>query len=350
MARKVRIGVLGAGRWGPNLIRNFHSDPASTVVAVADSNRSRLELLKERYGDVRLTTSSGEVIGSDDVDAVVICTPTATHFELASKALKAGKHVFVEKPLAREVKECETLIRLASKARRVLFVGHVFVYNAGVQAVREYIRKGALGKIFHIQVRRTNLGPVRTDVSALWDLASHDLSILDYWLGEMPTKVSAVGGRFLSGDLEDTVFATYTFPSKTLANIHVSWLSPKKVREITVVGSKKMLVWNDMQLERPLELCDLSITVDSVSGEPAGEVVDTFQAFRSSIHEGETVVPKIALNEPLSAECKAFLKALKDPKSSLSGGLEGKRVVQALVATDASIWKNGREVEIGYSR
>ncbi|MBI3556949.1 MAG: Gfo/Idh/MocA family oxidoreductase [Deltaproteobacteria bacterium] len=349
MTEKLRIGVIGAGRWGPNLIRNFHSDPASVVVMVADQSTVRLQVLKERYPDIAVTESADEVFANPAIDAIVICTPTATHHELARKALENGKNVFVEKPLARTVAECDALVALAEKARKILFVGHIFVYNASIQVIREHIRKGDLGKIFHVQITRTNLGPVRNDVSALWDLASHDLSILQYWLGEMPVRVSAVGGRFLSNKLEDTVFATYTFANNLLANIHVSWLNPKKVREITVVGEKKMLVWDDMNLDKPVQIYDKKITIDSDQATGADRsIVDTFAGFRASIHEGETFVPKIGVNEPLAAECKAFLRAVKDPSTSLSTGYQGKLVVQALAATDLSLKENGREISISY--
>ena len=349
MAEKVNIGVIGAGRWGPNLIRNFQSDAGSRVLAVADQSEVRLNVIRERYPDVAVSNSADDLFKNKDIDAVVICTPTATHYELAKRALESGKHVFVEKPLAKSSVECESLIALSKKAGKVLFVGHVFVYNASIQVVREHIRNGALGKIYHVQITRTNLGPVRSDVNALWDLASHDLSILHYWLGELPSRVSAVGGRFLNANIEDTVFATYTFPNNLLANIHVSWLNPKKVREITVVGEKKMLVWDDMNLDKPVQIYDKKITIDKlVADRPDNSIVDTFVGFRASIHEGETFVPKVGVNEPLTAECHAFLKAIKDPATSLSTGEHGRVVVQALEATDISMRENGAEVRINY--
>lgn len=346
---QLRIGVIGAGRWGPNLIRNFDSHQSSKVVMVADTSRERLSLLSERYPSMRLSEKADDVLNHPEIDAVVICTPTVTHYELAKRALENRKHVFVEKPLAHTVEQCDSLVSLAKKNNLVLFVGHVFVYNAGIQVVRESIRKGELGRIYHLQITRTNLGPVRSDVSALWDLASHDLSILQFWLGEMPVKVSAVGGKFLGSDVEDTVFATYRFRDNILANIHVSWLNPKKVREITVVGEKKMLVWDDMNLDKPVQIYDKKITLDKlVDRQPENTIVDTFVGFRASIHEGDTYIPRIGPNEPLAAECAAFLKALREPSTSLSTGEHGKAVVQALVATDESLKQNGREVEIKY--
>ena len=342
--KKIRIGVIGAGRWGPNLIRNFHMNLNSEVVAVADQNESRLKLIEERYADIATTTSVDIILSDPLIDAVVVCTPTATHFELAQAALNNKKHVFVEKPLARTNDECATLVKLSHKEKRVLFVGHVFVYNAGIQAVRRYIEAGELGKIHYVQVSRTNLGPVRTDVNSLWDLGSHDLSILQYWLGTLPISVSAVGGRFLSKTIEDVVFATYRFPNDVLANLHVSWLNPKKVREIVIVGEKKMLTWDDMDLNNPIRIYDKKVTIDQ--GDKT--LVDTFMSFHANIYEGDTLIPKIQLNEPLLAECNAFLQAIKKPATSLSTGEHGMQVVQALTATDESLLDRGREVKIEY--
>jgi predicted dehydrogenase len=342
--KKIRIGVIGAGRWGPNLIRNYYTNLNSEVAVVVDQNEARLKLIEERYPGVATTTSTDLLISDPMIDAVVVCTPTVTHFDLAKAALENKKHVFVEKPLASTSEECATLVKIARKEKRVLFVGHVFVYNAGIQSVRRYIESGQLGKIDYIQILRTNLGPVRTDVNALWDLGSHDLSILQYWLGKMPEAVNAVGGCFLNNKIEDVVFATYRFPGNILANIHVSWLNPKKVREIVVVGEKKMLTWDDLDLNYPIKLYDKNISIDS----PDNKLVDTFMSFHANIHEGDTLVPKIQLNEPLLAECNAFLEAIKKPATSLSTGEHGLQVVQALEATSQSLRDKGREVRIDY--
>ncbi|MBI4925391.1 MAG: Gfo/Idh/MocA family oxidoreductase [Bdellovibrio sp.] len=341
---RVNVSVVGVGRWGPNLTRNFYSNPDSFVVSVADKDITRLKLLEPHYPGIIITESADVIFKDSTVDAVVICTPTAMHYELAKKALENNKHVFVEKPLARDSKECKELITLAKKMNKVLFVGHIFLYNAGIQAVRKLIQNGDLGKIFYYQITRTNLGPIRTDVSSLWDLASHDLAILNYWQNAMPTKVSALGGRFINPGNEDTVFATYTFSNNVLANIHVSWLNPKKVREIVIVGEKKMVVWDDMDLSNPVRIYDKNVTVDR----PESALVDTFAGFRASIHEGDTLLPKIRINEPLYAECDAFLKAVRDPSSCITPGEQGLAVVQALEATDRSLRENGKEIPINY--
>ncbi len=350
--KKKKIGIIGVGHWGPNFVRNFHTHLKSTVAMVSDTNTKRLELIAERYPDIKLTQTADEVISHPDLDAVVICTPTVTHYELTKKALEKGKSVFVEKPLATDYKECKELVTLAEKAKRLLFVGHIFVYNKSIQTVKKYIDQGELGHIYYIYATRTNLGPVRQDVSALWDLAPHDISIFQYWLGCTPDKVSARGGHFLSTSREDVGFATYHYPSKSLgtgqdssilANIHVSWLSPKKVREIVIVGEKKMLVWDDMDITNPIRIYDKKIVVDNP---PQNQLVDSFMGFRASIQEGDTLMPKIQMNEPLSAECTAFLEALDDPSKSLSNGRHGADVVKVLQATDLSMQKGGAEVRI----
>lgn len=342
---KIQIGVIGAGRWGPNLIRNFDSHRDSAVIAVADSLPARQKAIKDRYPNLTVTGDAQEVLNNPNVTAVVICTPTASHYELTKTALENGKHVFVEKPLATTGAHCAELVRLAEKQKKTLFVGHVFVYNAGIQAAARYIRGGELGKILYVHATRTNLGPIRTDVSALWDLAPHDISILQYWLGELPDSVSALGGKFLNPrGVEDVNFATYRFPSGVMANLHVSWLNPKKVREIVVVGEKKMLVWDDMDINHPIRIYDKAVIVDRGDD----KIVDSFVGFRASIHEGDTLIPKLQLNEPLAAECNAFLEAVRNPASSLSNGAHGAAVVSALEATDVSMREQGRAVEIRY--
>ena len=339
-----RVAVIGAGHWGPNLIRNFSVLPHSTVTAVVDTNPSRLRAVRERYPAVEVTDSANAVLHRDDIDAVVLCTPTKTHFKLARSALESKKHVFVEKPMATTAAECRTLEETAGRTGRLLFVGHVFVYNAGIRAVKRYIESGELGDVNYLHFTRENLGPVRADVSALWDLAPHDLSIIQFWMGRMPESVSAVGGYFLNAERADSVFATYRFGNGVLANLHVSWLSPRKVREAVVVGNRKMLVWSDMNLTHPLTIYDKRVVLDAPEDEH--ELVDTYLGFRGRIAEGDTVVPKIDLNEPLYAECEAFLKAIGDPTTCVSGSYEGRVVVEALEATEKSICAGGSPIPI----
>ncbi len=334
MQKKIKLAVLGAGRWGPNLIRNFSSSAQAEVVCISDKNQARLSLLAEKYPGISLTEDAESAIHRSDVDAVVICTPTETHFDLSRKALLSGKHVFVEKPLAQTGDECQQLVDLAKQKKLTLFVGHIFVYNAGIQAARDLIQSGELGKIFYIHATRTNLGPIRTDVNALWDLSPHDISILNFWLKKVPESVTASGACYLNKNIEDVVFSTYYYPDNITANVHVSWLNPQKIRQFLVVGEKKMLLWDDMDLQKPIKIFDKRVSAPDIS---ATAVVDTFMGFRTSIVEGETFIPRVALNEPLKEECEAFLQAIRDPASSKSTGVDGLAVVKVLEATTESL-------------
>src|SRR3954452_14788015 len=236
----LRIAVIGAGHWGPNLIRNFHNHQASDVVWVVDRDESRLALTRSRYPEIRVTPDAGLVLADPEVDAVVIATPTTTHYALAAAALRAGKHVLVEKPIATRLAEAEELCELAQAGKRVLMVGHVFLFNAAIRRVKEYLDQGKLGQIFYIPMVRTNLGPIRMDVNAAWDLAAHDVSIANYWLEALPSSVAAHGGSWINAGIEDAVFAHLWYPDGIMVNLHVSWLSPRKVRDITIVGEKGM--------------------------------------------------------------------------------------------------------------
>lgn len=339
---RIAIGVIGAGRWGPNVIRAFSDLSGSEVRMVADQDTKRLGAIKSRCPYLHVTQSAAEAFNSPELQALAICTPTATHFDLVRQALNAGKHVFVEKPLATTTQECDELIQIAREKRRVLFVGHIFVYNSGIQAVQRFLKSGELGKVHYVLMNRTNLGPVRTDVNVLWDLAPHDLSILHYWFGSKPVAVSATGARFL-GSQEDIAFITCRFPKGLLANLHVSWLSPRKIREIVLVGEKKMLTWNDMNLQSPVRIDDKSVSFDRAEPQL---IADTFVSFRAQIHEGDAWIPKIQLNEPLKAECEAFLDALRDPASCLTLGESGRDVVSVLEAAICSMREHGKEIQV----
>ena len=336
----IRIGVVGVGHWGPHLLRNFHNHEDSIVTWVADKDAVRLHELAARYPEVKMTESSDVVIQAPDVDAVVVATPTTTHFHLAKLALESGKHVLVEKPLAASSEHGALLCDLAEENQRVLMVGHVFVYNAGVRYVREYLRSGELGRVYYISMVRTNLGPIRMDVNAAWDLAAHDISIVNYWLESQPLTASAVGGSWINEGLEDSVFATLQYPNSTLVNLHVSWLNPRKVRDITIVGESQMLVLDDMDLQEPLRIYDKGVVGDRTTP----SVTDTFASFRASVREGEIRIPRVSTGEPLRSECQHFLECITYGKEPLTGGPEGLHVVRALEALERSI-RNGGAAE-----
>src|SRR5581483_6182806 len=231
----LRVAVIGAGHWGPNLIRNFHNKERSEVAWVADTDPGRLAQVRARFAEVRTTADPEEIFADPDVGAVVIATPASTHHRLAKSALERGKHVLVEKPIATDSAHGAELCALAARAGRVLMVGHVFLYNPGIRRVKQYLDDGALGRVYYVSMVRTNLGPIRLDVNAAWDLAAHDVSIVNYWLGSEPATVSAIGGTWINQGVEDAVFATLRYRDNVVVNLHVSWLNPRKSRDITVV-------------------------------------------------------------------------------------------------------------------
>jgi predicted dehydrogenase len=339
----IRVAVLGAGHWGPNLIRNFHNRDRSEVVWVVDRDPARLGQVRSRFPDVAVGTDADAALADPRVDAVVIATPTNTHYQLARAALEHGKHVLVEKPIATEAREAAELCTLAAERSRVLMVGHVFLFNPGIQRVKEYLDAGHLGRVYYIAMVRTNLGPIRVDVNAAWDLAAHDVSIVNWWLGGEPLTAAAVGGKWINRGIEDAVFATLRSPGDVLVNLHVSWLNPRKARDITVVGERRMLTFDDMNLAEPLRVYDKQVTEDRT----AVDYVDSFASFRASIREGDIVIPRVALGEPLRSECEHFLECVTSGRAPITGGAEGLAVVRALEAIVRSICHGGREERTG---
>jgi predicted dehydrogenase len=253
------IAVLGGGHWGPHLIRNFHDGPETSVKWIVEPRVDRQEALASRFRDIEIVADSSAAFLDPVVDAVVIATPTATHGDLVRSALEAGKHVLVEKPLTNSSKVARVLCEYAQERALVLMVGHVFLFNPAVTAAKDLLAKGELGDIYYASMVRTNLGPVRTDVDAAWDLASHDVAIANYWLDSTPTSVSCRGGSWLNSGIDDAVFATLEYPGGILVHIHASWLHPRKARDMVLVGSRRMLSVNDMDLTEPLRVYDKGV-------------------------------------------------------------------------------------------
>jgi predicted dehydrogenase len=338
----VVINCVGVGHWGPNLVRNFATLPDVRIGKVADVSEERLALVRRNIPLGFTCTTDGLAAVSDpEADAVVIATPVHTHYELSKAALQAGKHVLVEKPLCRSVEEGEELVALARRQGKLLCIGHVFLFNNSVRSVRNLIRSGDLGRIHYLYSTRTNLGPFRTDVNALWDLAAHDISILNYWLDSDPVDVTARGSSYLNANIEDVVVASYTYPHGVQAIVHASWLNPRKVREITVVGENKMVVWNDMDLTEPVRIYHKSVNIER---EPLYS--DSFGSFRMMVRNGDVVIPHIAGAEPLAAECRHFVDCILGRAKSLIAGEEGLRVVRALAAADRSLQMNSQLVAV----
>jgi predicted dehydrogenase len=335
----IEIAVIGAGHWGPNLIRNFHSGTTSRVRWVVDSDAKRLEGIRGRFPDVQVTSDLKQVLDDKAVTGCVISTPTSTHYGITKAALEAGKHILVEKPITSVGDQGDELVALAAKAGRTLMVGHVFLYNPAVQRVRKYIEAGDVGKLHYISMVRTNLGPIRMDVNAAWDLASHDISIANYWLNATPKAVSATGASWINEGVEDAVFATLRYADGVLVNLHASWLNPRKARDITVVGDKRMLTFDDMNTLEPIRVYDKQVTDARVK--PA--FIDTYASFRSSVREGDITIPKVGMGEPLKAECDHFLECISQNKAPLTGGKDAVAVVRTLEAMTRSIKNQGRE-------
>lgn len=336
----VKVGIIGCGHWGPNHIRIFSQLPNSQSLMCADLNDQMLSKIKKLFPEIEITKDYKDILNNADIDAVCIAAPTKLHYQLTKESLEADKHVLCEKPLALNPQECEELKTLAQKQKKVLMVGHVFVFNAGIVWLKKYIESGDLGKIQYAYATRTNLGPFRYDVNALWDLAPHDISIFNYLFESAPVNASARGQKCLGNPLEDLAFASLEYPNNRMVNIHVSWLDPKKVRQITLVGDKKMLVWDDLESAGPIKIYDKHVEKTETQYESYGE-------FQLLSREGAITIPKVGLNEPLKVQGQFFIDCIEGRESvSISDAQKGKDVVQTLCAIQESIDNNGSCVQI----
>ncbi len=329
---KIRIGIIGCGHWGPNFVRNFTQLSKAKVCVVCDINLQKLGHIRKLYPSISTSAHYESMLNNHNIDAVIIATPASTHYNLTKDSLLKDKHVLVEKPLAMKVDEAEELIELAKKKKRILMVGHTFIFNPAVNKIKTYIKKKELGRIYYLHSRRTNLGPLRQDVSAMWDLAPHDISIFSYLLDTKPVEVVAQGQDYLQKDKEDIAFITLIYPKKVIAHIHVSWLDPRKVREITIVGSKKMVIFDDLNLSEAVRLYDKRVMKKKYKQD-----YDTFKEFQMIINEGKIEIPKVKMDEPLRIECNHFLECIHNAKNPLSDGISGLNVLKVLVAIQHSL-------------
>lgn len=332
----VNIAVVGLGHWGPNLARNVAALPDACLHTLCDLRADRLAQVARQYPGVKTQTEYAAILADQNVDAVMIATPVHTHFELAAAALEAGKHVMVEKPLAQTSAQCQELIALAEANYLTLMVGHVFIYNAAVRKVKEYIQSGDLGEIYYIYSQRLNLGIVRQDVNALWNFAPHDISILCYWLDAIPERVMAQGYSYIQHGIEDVIFMTLDFPGGVGANVHISWLDPNKVRRMTVVGSKKMVVYDDVSADAKIMVYDKGITKKPNDGQSLGNYED-FGEFQLLLRAGDVLIPKLNFVEPLKVECQHFVKSIRSGNQPTTDGNEGWRVVRVLEAASQAL-------------
>ena len=332
----VRIGVIGCGYWGPNLIRNFHELAKARVAAISDLREDRLKSIARRYTGIQWTTHYEDMLCDPAIDAVAIATPISSHYLIAKRALLAGKHVLIEKPLTATAAEGMSLVRLARRCRKRLMVGHTFEYNPSVLKVAELLRSGDLGKPYYIDSVRVNLGLYQADgLNVVWDLAPHDISIILHWLGQMPRSVSAWGHSFVRKGIADVAFLRLEFSGDVLAHLHVSWLNPTKIRKITVVGNKKMVVYDELENAEKLKVCDKGAHIDPTSRE-----------LRVGYRVGDIVSPRVDTTEPLYQECQHFVECILQDKKPRTDGENGVRVVRILEAADKSISRGGSRIII----
>ena len=330
--KTITVGVVGCGYWGPKLIRNFQSIPGADLQLVADLRQERLDHVKGLYPSVKTTTDYAHLL-DEPIDAVALATPVTTHFRMARQALLHNKHVLVEKPLTRSSSEAQELISLAQQRQRVLMVGHTFEYNPAVDYLKEFIAKGSLGKVYYINATRVNLGIFQKDINVIWDLAPHDISILLYILGMKPSQVSARGAAYVQPRIEDVAYVTLSFPTGIMADIRVSWLDPCKIRRITVVGSRKMVVYDDVESTEKIKIYDKGVDAPPYS--------DTLEEFRLSYRTGDITTPAISNAEPLQLECEHFLDCIRHGRVPRSDGKVGLQVVKVLEEAQSSLENGG---------
>ena len=344
MADKLGVAVIGCGYWGVNYVRLFHELPDANLIAVCEMDASRRDQIANRFPEARLCASLDEICALEGIDAVVVATPATTHYEVARQCLEAGKHVLVEKPLATTSREVEALHQLAEARHLKLMVGHIFQYNAGVQLVRQTIQEGHIGRIYYLDSQRTNLGPFRSDVNVIWDLATHDVSIFNHLLQSSPEWVSAVGSRVLRENCcEDVAFLVLSYPGNILGHIHVSWANPNKEREISVIGSEGRIVFNDLNTLEPVRIFEKSVSM--VKNEPS-----SFGEYKFAIRDGAIISPKVPISEPLRNQCLHFIECIQHDLTPITDALSGLHVVRVMEAADRSIELNGMPVALNYER
>lgn len=329
---KVKAGLIGVGAWGRNLARNFATLPGSDLALVYDAEPKRAALVAELAPGARFTTKADEIFGDSSIQAVIIATPPATHYELGKKALETGKDLFVEKPLVLDVRQGEELVRLAEQKKRVLMVGHIMVYHPATLKLKEYIQKGEFGEVYYLYASRVNLGKVRDIENALWSFAPHDISMVLFFLEKLPVQVTATGQAYLQPGIEDVCFLTMHFESRQMAHVHVSWLDPHKDRKVTIVGSKKMAVFDDSASSEKIWIYDKSVNTN-----PDYTTYGEYLALRT----GDILIPKVESKEPLRLECQHFIDCVRERKTPRSDGKAGLAVLKVLEAAQRSLKAGG---------
>jgi predicted dehydrogenase len=341
MKRQIAIGVLGCGYWGPLLVRNFKGLPDCQVKAVCDMSKARLTHLATLYPDIEGMTDPQQFINGCGLDAVVIATPVQHHYSLAKASLLAGKHTFIEKPMASSSEQCEELIDIAERNGLVLMVDHTFLYSAPVRKIAEIVQAGDLGDIRYINSRRLNLGLFQKDINVAWDLAPHDISIILHILGEFPTAINCQGNAHVAPQVEDVTNISLSFPHKRFATIQSSWLEPRKIREMTIVGTRRMIVYDDVRTREKIRIYDVRVE--------RPPHYDTFAEFQYSYHYGDSYIPHIQHEEPLKLACQHFIDCIDTNSQPVTGGRQGLEMVRILEAASASLKMNGAPVTFSAS-
>jgi predicted dehydrogenase len=341
MTKQIKLGVVGCGYWGPNLIRNFRALPDCSLKMMCDLSEDRLKHLKTLYPEIRGETDFGHMLNGAGLDAVVIATSVKLHFPMARAALLAGKHTFIEKPMAASSTECEELIELAQKKGLILMIGHTFLYSPAVTKIKQIVDMGDLGDIRYISARRLNLGLFQKDINVAWDLAPHDISIILHIMGEKPITVNCRGSAHVTPGVEDVTSMCLTFGKDRSAIVHSSWLDPRKIREMTIVGSKRMIVYDDVAQLEKIRIFDVRVE--------RPPFYDTFAEFHYAYHYGDVYVPYIKQEEPLKAECQHFLDCIRESKTPLSDGKQGMEMVRILEASSLSLKQHGSAIRLDQS-
>ena len=338
MHNPIKIGVVGCGYWGPNLIRNFRALQDCKLKVMCDLSEDRLKHLGALYPEVEQTRDFNYVLTGADVDGVVIATAVRLHYPMAKAALEAGKHTFIEKPMASSAAQCEELVQIARKNGLILMIGHTFLYSPAVRKIKEIVDQGDVGEIRYISARRLNLGLFQKDINVAWDLAPHDISIIQYIMGEAPVTINCRGSAHITPGIEDVTTMCLSYDKQRTAIIHSSWLDPRKVREMTIVGSKRMIVYDDVAPQEKIRVFD-----SRVERPPH---YDTFAEFHYAYHYGDVYAPYIKQEEPLKIECQHFLDCIREGKNPVTNGQRGMELVQILEASSASLKLGGGPVDL----
>lgn len=335
----MNIGVIGCGYWGPNMVRNFNAIDNSTVFGVSDKRAERLDFIRRNYPATKLLTqSSDEIINSPDIDAVVICTPVSTHYELGKKVLEAGKHLLMEKPFTETSQQAEELVELAEKKNLRLMVDHTFIYTGAVKAIKKFVDSGELGDIYYFDSVRVNLGLFQHDVNVIWDLAPHDVSIMDHLIAREPKAISATGVAHLDNNIENIAYISTYYDNNLMGHIHVNWLAPVKVRKTLISGSKKMVIYDDMEPSEKVKIYDKGVDVIK---DPE-QIYDLLVQYRT----GDMWAPKIEITEALKNIALEFTSSINESRKPYTDGKDGWKVVRILEAANLSIKNNGKVVEL----